>query len=158
MRSACLILGFGVLAVLLQTTLFHLAPIIPDLVLVLCVYLGLFHHNLGGAVGAFLLGYILDTFSGAYPGLNAFAMTFVFLLVYLLSRRLWIEHGLSAIVLVFVAAVMKALTIVGLVLVFSGGLRAATIRDDILGGALAAVATPLVFGALDGGKRWLRVV
>jgi rod shape-determining protein MreD len=150
-----------VLAVLVQTTLLHHAPIggvIPDLVLVLCVYLGLFHHNLGGAVGAFLLGYILDTFSGANPGLNAFAMTLIFLLVHLLSRRLWIERGLAAIVLVFIAAAIKTLTIVGLVLVFSEGLPAAAIRDDILGGALAAATTPLVFAALDGGKRWLRVV
>ena len=36
----------------------------PDLVLVLCVYLGLHEHSIAGALGAFLLGYFLDSFSG----------------------------------------------------------------------------------------------
>jgi rod shape-determining protein MreD len=160
MLSTFLILAFGAGAILLQTTLLHLAPIgpaIPDLILVICVYLGLRHQSAGGAVGAFFLGYMLDTFSGTDVGINAFAMTLVFLTVYLLSRRLWIEGGLSNSVTVFAAAVLKTLTIGGLVAVSTGALTAEGMRDDLLGGALAAVVSPFVFGALGRAKGWFGV-
>ncbi len=160
MWSTFLILGFGAGAILLQTTLLHLAPIgpaIPNLILVICVYLGLRHQSVGGAVGAFFLGYMLDTFSGTDVGINAFAMTLVFLMAYLLSRRLWIEGGLSNSLAVFAAAVLKTLTIAGLVAVSTGALTAGGMRDDLLGGALAAVVSPLVFGALGHAKGWFGV-
>jgi len=160
MWSTFLILGFGAGAILLQTTLLHLAPIgpaIPNLILVICVYLGLRHQSVGGAVGAFFLGYMLDTFSGTDVGINAFAMTLVFLMAYLLSRRLWIEGGLSNSLAVFAAAVLKTLTIAGLVAVSTGALTAGGMRDDLLGGALAAVVSPLVFGALGRAKSWFGV-
>ena len=53
----------GIFLVVLQTTLFHLLPIgpvVPDLILVLCVYLGLYHPSVGAAFGSFLLGYSID--------------------------------------------------------------------------------------------------
>jgi len=46
----------------IQTTVFPLLPrlpVVPDLILVLTVYLGLRHHGVGGAMGAFLFGYFL---------------------------------------------------------------------------------------------------
>jgi len=159
MRITFVILAFGAGAILLQTTLLHFVPIgsaMPDLVLVLCVYLGLHHQSVGGVLGAFSLGYFVDLFSGTDLGLNAFAMTSVFLMVYLLSRRLWIEGGLSNVVIVFAAAVGKTLTIAGLLALFSGTLTAASVRDDILGGAVAAAVAPLVFGALDRTSRRAR--
>jgi rod shape-determining protein MreD len=155
-----LILGFGAGAILLQTTVLHLAlmdPVVPDLVLVICVYLGLRHQSVGGAVGAFFLGYMVDTFSGTSVGLNAFAMTFVFLAVYLLSRRLWIEGSVSSSMVVLVAAVLKTLTIAGLVPMFSMALTPVSLRNDMLGGALAAALTPFIFGALGRAKEWLGV-
>src|SRR5206468_5787209 len=85
----------GALALLLQTTVLHTLTagrVIPDLALVLCVYLGLHEHSVAGATGAFLLGYLLDSFSGSLVGLNAFAMTSVYTLVYLISRRLWMDN------------------------------------------------------------------
>ena len=87
--------------------------------LILCVYMGLRHQNVGGVVGAFMLGYALDAFSGTDVGLNAFAMTFVFLIVYLMSRRLWIEGGLASAVVVSAAAVVKTLALAGLAAAFA---------------------------------------
>lgn len=160
MRSAALILSFGTGALLVQTTLLRLTPVggaIPDLVLVLCVYLGLHYQRVGGAVAAFFLGYLLDTFSGADLGVNAFAMTVVFLFVYLLSRRLWIEGTLPNIVVVFAAAVVKTLTILGLVALFSNPLAGTIVRNDLLGGVVSAVLAPFVFGALKRARHWLRL-
>lgn len=161
MRSTFLILTFGACAIILQTTLLHLAPLgsaIPDLILVICVYLGLHHQSVAGALGAFFLGYMVDTFSGTDVGLNAFAMTFVFLTVYLLSRRLWIEGSISNAVVVLAAAVLKTATIASIVTMSSGALTAASLRDDILGGVLAAVVAPFIFGALARAKGWIGVV
>ena len=79
----------GVLLLLLQTTFLHLlpiGPIVPDLVLVLCVYFGLHHPTVGAALGSFLLGYSIDVVSSRMLGLNAFAMSLVFLAVYFSSR------------------------------------------------------------------------
>lgn len=160
MRSTALILSFGTGAILVQTTLLRLTPVgavIPDLVLVLSVYLGLHYQRVGGVLGAFVLGYMLDTFSGTDLGVNAFAMTVVFLFVYLLSRRLWIEGSLPNILVVLAGAVVKTLTIMVLVSVSSGPLLAATVRNDILGGVVSAVMAPMVFGSVERAKRWLRL-
>ena len=67
MRSAAALVVAAVAAMLLQTTIFPSLPglpVVPDLILVLAVYLGVAHQTIGGAAGAFLLGYFLDTFSG----------------------------------------------------------------------------------------------
>ncbi|MBI2349605.1 MAG: rod shape-determining protein MreD, partial [Deltaproteobacteria bacterium] len=82
-----LLVGLGL--VLVQTTFLHLlplGPIVPDLILVLCVYWGLNHPTVGAVLGCFLLGYSVDVFSSPVLGLNAFAMSLVFLAVYLSSR------------------------------------------------------------------------
>src|SRR5918996_1957738 len=100
----------GVLLVLLQTTFLHLLPIgpvVPDLVLVLCVYLGLHHPTVGAALGSFLLGYSVDVVSSHLLGLNAFAMSLVFLAVYLSSRSIWIQNPLVTSFVVLLAAVVK---------------------------------------------------
>jgi rod shape-determining protein MreD len=159
MRNVLLIVAFALGAILLQTTLLHselLGTVVPDIMLILCVYLGLRHQNVGGVVGAFLLGYVLDAFSGTDVGLNAFAMTSVFLIVYLMSRRLWIEGGLASAVVVLAAAVVKVLVLAGLAAAFSGGPSLAAVRSSLVGGTLAAAAAPFVFGALERSKRWLQ--
>ena len=114
MRSALPFVAIAVMALLLQTTVLPLAAIgraTPDLLLIICVYLGLHQHSVGGAIGAFLLGYLQDTFSGSVVGLNAFGMCVVFIVVYLTSRRLWVDNAVSKIVVVFLASVLKTLAI-----------------------------------------------
>jgi rod shape-determining protein MreD len=109
-RAAAIYALTGSLALLLQTTVLHTLTgdrIIPDLALILCVFLGLHEHSVAGATGAFLLGYLLDSFSGSLVGLNAFAMTTVYTLVYLISRRLWMDNAVSSIAMVFLGTLVK---------------------------------------------------
>jgi rod shape-determining protein MreD len=160
MRSAALILTFGFTAVLLQTTLLRLVAlgsVTPDLVLVLAVYLGLHYQQAGGAAGAFCLGYLLDTFSGANFGVNAFATSFVFFFVYVLSRRLWIEGRLVNSLVVLTAAFAKTLAVAGLLAASSSSPSGSQIWGDLLSGAMAAALTPAIFGAVEQGKRWMRL-
>ena len=88
MRAALILALCGILAVVTQTTLLGrlaILPAPPNLILILTVYIGLRLPNSWGAVGAFLLGYLLDTFSGSVPGLHCFTMTLVFAMVYFVS-------------------------------------------------------------------------
>src|SRR5512136_3128818 len=121
MRAGLLFALFAVIGLLLQTTILPLAAVgraTPDLLLIMCVYLGLHQHTVGGAFGAFSLGYLQDAFSGSVAGLNAFGMCLVFTVVYLTSRRLWVDNTISKIAVVFLASLLKTVAILVLVALF----------------------------------------
>jgi len=145
---------------LIQTTVFPSLPglpVVPDLILVLAVYLGVAHHTIGGAAGAFLLGYFLDTFSGTLLGQNAFALSAVYLSVHFVARHLWFERGLPVMALAFFGGLVH-----GAAVVAAGALAAAPslvgrhpLRTGLAGAALAALVAPAVFAALAWEKRLL---
>lgn len=162
MRSALAIVVAAVLAMVLQTavfpTLFPRLPT-PNLILVLVVYLGLHRHGVGGAVGAFLLGYFLDTFSGTLLGLNAFAMTVVYLTVYLVARTLWTEGGLPAMVMAFAAACVHvaAAVLITWLIEASAPVWQHALRYGLFEAGVAALAAPAVFGFVNWEHRLLGV-
>jgi len=164
MRAGVLFALFAIVALLLQTSVLPRAATIlprsalgrptPDLLLIMCVYLGLHQHTVGGAVGAFFLGYLEDAFSGSALGLNAFGMCLVFTIVYLTSRRLWVDNAISKVVLVFLASVLKTLAVLGLVAVFrpeeglSNSVPRYVLIEAMLVAVLAAVLSPPIFAVL----------
>jgi rod shape-determining protein MreD len=162
LRVAMLAAAAAVFGVVLQTTLLHGVPFgeaIPDFVLIACVYLGLHQQSAGGTTAAFLLGYFADNFSGHAVGLHAFAMTLVFVVVYSVSRQLWMDHWIANVAMVFAASILKTLT-VGLLLVFYLG--AEYPLDRFVGSLwqealVAAVFAPGVFFLLDRGRQLLGV-
>ncbi|MEO8602865.1 MAG: rod shape-determining protein MreD [bacterium] len=158
MRAAAvigLVAGFGVL---LQTTLFHALPLrlrlSPDVLLVLVVFLGLHRHTLGGVFGAFLLGYLQDAATGGAVGLNAFGMVAVFTLVYLTCRRLWVDNVLSKVVLVFLAAWVKAIAVLIVSAIFGTfeGAWGPTAGALFMNALLAAALAPPVFALLSAAR------
>ncbi len=143
----------AVVALLLQTTVLPLAAIgraTPDLLLIICVYLGLHQHSVPGAFGAFVLGYLQDTFSGSVVGLNAFGMCLVFITVYLTSRRLWVDNAVSKIVVVFLASVLKTMALLALAAFFMSvdGLWQTILGYLFIEAVLAALLSPAVFAVL----------
>jgi rod shape-determining protein MreD len=153
MRAAVLLMTIVIAALLLQTTLLPLTSMgraTPDLLLIICVYLGLHQHTVTGAIGAFVLGYLQDAFSGSVVGLNAFAMSLVFTLVYLTSRRLWVDNAVSKIVVVFLASVLKTGAILALIAVFlsAGYFWHTVVRYLLIEAVLAALLSPAVFALL----------
>ena len=153
MRPAILFTIVAVVALLLQTTVLPLASFgraTPDLLLIMCVYLGLHQHSVAGAVGAFFLGYLQDTFSGSVVGLNAFGMCLVFTTVYLTSRRLWVDNAISKVVVVFLASVIKTTAILALVALFmsADGLWHTILGYLLIEATLAAMLSPAVFAVL----------
>ena len=157
-RAAGIYVLAGTLGLLVQTTILHGLTggrIIPDLVLILCVYLGLHEHNIGGATGAFLLGYLLDSFSGSLVGLHAFAMTTVYLVVYLVSRRLWMDNAWSGVAMVFLGSLLKGVAIVVALVAYLSidRLSLGVARSLFAEALLAAALTPVLFGGLGWAKR-----
>jgi rod shape-determining protein MreD len=153
MRPPVLLTTIVIAALLLQTTLLPLTSVgraTPDLLLIICVYLGLHQHTVAGAIGAFVLGYLQDSFSGSVLGLNAFGMSLVFALVYLTSRRLWVDNAISKIVVVFLASVLKTAAMLGLIAMFLSAvdLWHTVVRYLLIEAALAAVLSPAVFALL----------
>jgi rod shape-determining protein MreD len=156
MKLFLLFFVVGVLLLLLQTTFLHLLPIVPDLVLVLCVYLGLHHPTVGAALGSFLLGYSIDVVSSRMLGLNAFAMSLVFLAVYLSSRSIWLHHPVVSSLVVFLAALVKgaALVIAWVVFLSVESFWTGAARYIITEALVAAVLAPLVFSLLRRGEEF----
>jgi rod shape-determining protein MreD len=158
MRLLALVMIATIVGVLLETTVVHLlplGPIMPDFVVILCVYLALHEHSVAGALGAFLLGYFVDNFSGGVLGLHAFAMSLIFVLVYLLARQLWMDNVVTNVAVVFGASLLKAVSVaVLLALYVSGDYPWRHLFSTIwIEAGIAALATPFVFSLLDGGRR-----
>ena len=162
LRAAVAYVLTALTALLVQTTVLHGLTggrVIPDLLLILCVYLGLREHNVGGATGAFLLGYLLDSFSGSLVGLNAFAMTTVYLMVYLISRRLWMDNTVAGVAMVFLATLLKGVAIAAALAAYLSVDRVSLGAAEVLlaEALLAAALTPAVFAVLAWEKRVLGV-
>jgi rod shape-determining protein MreD len=160
MRLFLLYFVIGIFLILLQSTFLHLlpfGPVVPDLVLVLCVYLGLYHPTVGAAVGSFVLGYSIDVVSSRLLGLNAFAMTLVFLAVYFSSRSIWLHHPIVSSLIVLFAALVKgaALVLVWVVFLSTEGFWSGAARYIIMEALLAAALAPLVFSLLRRGESYL---
>ncbi len=158
MRTLIILVVATAVALILQTTILQALPyvtVVPDILLVLCVYLGLYQHSVGGALGAFVLGYLEDGVSGSAAGLNAFAMSLIFLLIYLTSRRLWVENVISQVVVVFLAFLVKAAAVTILLAIFASFTRGwgLVVGSLLLQGLLTAATAPVVFTLLKRTRR-----
>ena len=161
MRATLVVVGAGLVAMLLQTTIgplvTPLTEVVPNLVLVLAVYLGMRHHGIGGVVGAFLLGYSLDTFSGALLGVHAAACTAAYVVAYLIARTLWTEDGLPAMIVVFLAALVHTVVAHGVVVLVDRAWPGwmVVVRHGLEQAMLATILTPWMFRFVHWERRVL---
>ena len=159
MRSFAALAATAIVAMVLQTTVFPsipALPVAPNLMMVLAVYLGVFHRNMGGALGAFLLGYFLDAFSGVRLGVNAFAFTLVFAGVQLVARSIWVQGSVPVIVIVFVAGCVRGVVMLA-ILALAGGtpLWQHVVWYTVVESMAAALTAPAVFAVVHWEKRAL---
>ena len=160
MKLSLLLFAVGLLMVLLQTTFLHFFPLVPDLILVLCVYWGLHHPTVGAVLASFVLGYSVDVVSSPILGINAFAMSLVFLAVYLSSRSIWLHNHLVSAVVVLLASLVKgiALVLVSTVFLSTEGFWMGALRYILLEALVAALLAPFLFGLLRRGQTYLEKV
>jgi rod shape-determining protein MreD len=94
MKRFFLLLLVGVFLLILQTTWLSSFPVHrlrPDLLLIFTLYLAfLFPPTLGGIL-AFLMGYLMDLFSGNTFGFYALSRTLVFFVAQFLKERFYLE-------------------------------------------------------------------
>jgi len=160
-RRVFAIAAAGVLGMLLQTAVlpvFVPAGLVPNFLLVLVVYLAVHRFGAWGALGAFLLGYFLDTFSGTLLGLHAFAFTALYVAVHQIARVLWAAGGVPAMLIVFSAAFANgliALTWMSLVTAAGASVWQHALRQGLLAATAAAVVTPVVFAFVSWEQRLL---
>ena len=160
MKLSLLLFAVGLLMVLLQTTFLHFFPLVPDLILVLCVYWGLHHPTVGAVLASFVLGYSVDVVSSPILGINAFAMSLVFLAVYLSSRSIWLHNHLVSAVVVLLASLVKgaALVLVSAIFLSTEGFWMGALRYILLEALVAALLAPFVFALLRRGQTYLEKV
>jgi rod shape-determining protein MreD len=163
MRLSLLFFAAGFVLLLFQTTLPRLVPLgpyVPDLVLVLCVYLGLNHPTVGAVVGTFLLGYSVDVFSSNVLGLNAFALSLVFITAYLSSRAIWVHSPLLSASVVFLASWVKGASLMLLWATFLTMERygIGSLHYILVDATMAAVLAPALFWLLKRGQNYLEQV
>jgi rod shape-determining protein MreD len=158
MRFSLLLFVIGLLMVLLQTTFLRLFPVVPDLVLIVCVYWGLHQPTAGAVLGSFALGYSVDVVSSPILGLNAFAMSVVFLAVYLSSRSIWLHSYVASTFVVLLAALVKgaALVLAWAIFLTTEGFWSGAVRYIITEALIAAMIAPLVFALLRRGQSYLQ--
>jgi len=158
-RSFAALAATAIVAMVLQTTIFPSIPwlpVAPDLMLVLAVYLGVFHRSMGGALGAFLLGYFLDAFSGIRLGVNAFAFTLVFGGVQLIARSIWVQGSVPVMVVVFVAGCARGLVMITIHTLAGGTpLWHHVLWYTVVESIAAALVAPAIFAVVDWEKRAL---
>jgi rod shape-determining protein MreD len=160
MKLSLLLFAVGLLMVLLQTTFLHFFPLVPDLILVLCVYWGLHHPTVGAVLGSFVLGYSVDVVSSPILGINAFAMSLVFLAVYLCSRSIWLHNHLVSAIVVLLASLVKgmAFVLVSAIFLSTEGFWMGALRYILLEALVAALLAPFVFALLRRGQTYLEKV
>jgi rod shape-determining protein MreD len=157
MSFSLMIFLVGLAMVLLQSTILHLFPVVPDLVLIICVYWGIHQPTAGAVVGAFALGYSVDIVASPILGLNAFAMSVVFLTVCLSSRSIWLHGHVAGTLVVLLAALVKgaALIVVWAVFLSTERFWLGALWYMLTEALLAAAIAPLVFALLRRGHRYL---
>ena len=155
MRAIIALASAAAVAMLLQTSVFPTVPglpIVPDLVLILTVNLAVRRQSMAGAVAAFMLGYFLDTFSGTLLGLNAFALTAVYLAVGWLARHLWVQRGLPVVGVVLFGGAVRELAAVAVAALVAA--RAPVWQHVLAYGLTGVLASGLVAPAVFAAVAW----
>jgi rod shape-determining protein MreD len=116
------IAGLFLAALLLQMTLlprYLLDPFQPNLMLLIVVYLGLKLPHRFGALAAFGLGLLQDSFSGIYLGLHAFCYLCIYTLLAGMADRLYTDNRALFVLVAFLATLVAALLALVLLTLFS---------------------------------------
>ena len=158
-NAALLLLGFALLIVQASATaLVNVHPFSPNLLLPMVIYLGV-SHDVGivrGGMLAFVLGYLLDSFTGSPMGLHTFVLVATYMLARGAGLSLVLRGPLFQIGLTFGVSVIAGGTILALRAIFErpAAFEAGTVGDTTLTLIAPALTTaalaPLVFFAVRG--------
>jgi rod shape-determining protein MreD len=118
MKKVIFPLLLGIFFLVVQTTWltsFPIRRIRPDIVLILTLYLGISSPPISGGILAFILGYLMDIFSGNGFGLYAFSRPILFYGTQLFKDRIYLESVHSRSLFVFLFALVEGFLLLVLV-------------------------------------------
>jgi rod shape-determining protein MreD len=103
-----------------------------------------------------MLCYSMDVVSSPLLGVNAFAMSLVFLTAYLGARSIWLHNALVSAFIVLAASLIKgaALVLVWAMFLSVEGLWSKALQYILMEALLAAALAPLVFATLRLGQNY----
>jgi rod shape-determining protein MreD len=109
-KKVVVFLGVGLAALVTRTILYdHLTRHVPDLLLIVVVYLGIFRDPVKGLPLVFLFGYLADLLAGGgYVGLTSAIYLGLFLLARLSGRVVYALNPMIQGIIVAAAAVLQA--------------------------------------------------
>jgi rod shape-determining protein MreD len=117
----------GVVLLIVQSNLFrlighlHVPGATPSLLLPLIVFMGVHEYSMArGAALSFLLGYLLDSFSGSPVGLFTFITVATFVVSRAAGVRLAAQTLLTKVALAFVFGLVEGVLVVVLTAIFGG--------------------------------------
>jgi cell shape-determining protein MreD len=154
---------FGYVLLVIQTTLATLIPIQamgPNLILPITLYLGVSQeiHIVRGAILSFILGYLLDSFSGYPIGLQTFVMTSAFMVARGAGLRLLLRGAAFQILMAFTVSLVAGVTTLALPAIFEGltplGTYGQTLLILLSSATVTALLTPLIFVAIRKIRGW----
>jgi len=103
-----------ILFLTLQMTIFSsgiVYRIRPDLMMIITLYLSLSYQPIMGGLLAFIIGYLMDAFSGNSFGLFTFTRPIIFYIATFFKDRFYLESFYSQSFFTFIFTVMEALLI-----------------------------------------------
>jgi len=160
MRRIAIPVLLGILFITLQATLLASPPIQrirPDIVLILILYLGLTYPPISGGISAFVMGYLMDLFSGNTFGLYAFSRPLLFYIAQLFKGRFYLEGVPAQFIFVFIFALVEGLLILFLLTVLNpnpfGNLYPLLFTSLIPQSVFTGLITPILFFLLNKGSR-----
>jgi rod shape-determining protein MreD len=122
MKRVILSLLVGILFLILQTTLLSSYPIQrirPDLLFIFTLYLAFLFPPVFGGILAFLMGYLMDLFSGNTLGFYTFSRPLVFFAAQFFKERFYLEGFSFQFLFAFIFSILEG----GLLLILINGLE-----------------------------------
>lgn len=101
--------GISLVTLVLQSTLFtffKIMGVVPDVLMVLVIFLALFTGPFKGGISGFIAGLLEDIVRGEFIGLNAFIKMCIGALVGLIERRVYKENFLVPTLTVLVGTLL----------------------------------------------------
>lgn len=128
--------------------------ILPDILVILQVYISLRHRNVRGLLGVYLLGLLADMATGVYLGPNAAAAILIFAASGLLANRVYAERIFAMVFISFICSIVKSCAIASLLFYYTNYefVLAPFIRVVFFEALATAFCAPIVIRILQFGS------
>jgi len=149
-RRSLLVVIVGLIAIFVQGTVLRaIGPdwVVPNLLIIIVVFLGFYEASVRGATLAFLLGLELDFANGLLVGPWAGAFVVSFGILASLSQRIFVESPLAAVTAAFGCSIISDVVYFTLVYEFHPAVTV-IVPFSVAEAALNAVLAPAIFGVL----------